>query len=192
MKTFIRPIFIGFAALCLSLSSSFAQKEEQATADGIYKPTSLEAHVTLAGKRLNLPIKALRNALLRDGLILVRNQRVPIQKGKWRAVLEKFNFLGINGDAYVTAPDNLFFKRSQFGKKDRFSAKLGFPLRIKMSGKYKWIPVTVEMRTTLDSTIRDGILVIDAPLNISVLKINASGSLRLTAERKSLLPPGNF
>lgn len=163
--------------------------EERTVADGIYKPTSLEAHVTLGGKRLNLPIKALRNALLRDGLILVRDQRVPIQRTKWAPVLEKFNFLGIKGNAYVTAPDNLVFKRSQAGNQDHFAAKLGSPLRIRMSGRYKWIPVTVEMRTTLDSSIRNGNLVIDAPLNVSVLKINASGRLRLTAERKTLLPP---
>ncbi len=189
MNTFTRSFFMGIAAIGLSVVASHASTEERAVADGIYKPTSLDAHVTLAGKRLKLPINALRDALLRDGVILVRNQRVPIQRTKWRAVLEKFNFLGIKGNAYVTAPENLFFKRSQFGKKDRFTAKLGYPLRIRMSGRYKWIPVTVEMRTTLDSTIRDGSLVIDAPLNVSVLKINASGSLRLTAERKSLLPP---
>lgn len=190
MNSLMQPVFMGIAAICFSLITSHAATEERAVADGIYKPTSLQAHVTLAGKRLNLPIKALRNALLRNGLIVVRDQRIPIHRTKWRAVLEKFNFLGIKGNAYVSAPENLFFKRTQFGKKDRFAAKLAYPLRIKMSGRYKWIPVTVEMRTTLDSTIRDGILVIDAPLNVSVLKINASGSLRLTAERKYFLPPG--
>lgn len=189
MKSFTRPVLIGIAAMGLSLATSPAATEERAVADGIYKPTSLEAHVTLAGKRLKLPIKALRNALLRNGLIVVRDQRIPIQRTKWRAVLEKFNFLGIKGNAYVSAPENLFFKRGRFGKKERFAAKLAYPLRIKMSGRYKWVPVTVEMRTTLDSTIRNGVLVIDAPLNVSVLKINASGSLRLTAERKYFLPP---
>lgn len=190
MDTLLRYVSCGICAFGLSFASSQAQTEPRPTADGIYKPTSLQAHVTLAGKRLNLPVQPLRNALLRNGLILVRNHRVPIQRTKWREVLEKFNFLGINGNAYVTAPENLNFKRSQNGKKDWYAAKLAQPLRIRMSGRYKWVPVTVEMKTSLNSTIRDGNFVIDAPLTVSVLKIKASGSLRLTAERKSLLPPG--
>lgn len=189
MNSCLRHVICGIGAIGLSFACLQAQTNPRPTADGIYKPTLLEAHVTLAGKRLDLPIQPLRNALLRNGLIPVRNHRIPIHKYKWRAVLEKFNFLGINGNAYVTAPENLLFKRNQNGKKDWFSAKLTQPLRIRMSGRYKWIPVTVEMKTSLQSTIRDGHLVIDAPLNVSVLKINASGSLRLRAERKSLLPP---
>jgi hypothetical protein len=190
MNTVMRLFFSGLVAAAVAMPASHAQTERP-TPDGIYKPTELEAHVTLAGKRLNLPIKALRNALLRDGLIVVRDQRVRIQKSKWGPVLEKFNFLGIKGNASVTAPDNLIFKRSQTGKKDRFSAKLPYPLRISMKGRYKWVPVTVRMQTPLNSTIKNETLQIDAPLSVSVLKITATGSLRMTAERKYPLPPTN-
>ena len=175
-------------AMGLSMSASLAQSTPS-TPDGIYKPTQLEAYVTLAGKRLNLPIGTLRSALLKRGLLIVRNQRAPIQKSKWEPVLEKFKFLGIKGNASVSAPDHLVFKRSQSGNRDRFSGKLSKPLRISMKGRYRRLPATVVMRTPLNATIQRDTLRIDAPLSVSVFKITAKGRLRMTAERKAILPP---
>jgi hypothetical protein len=176
------------ATLAFSLASLHAQEEPRPTPDGIYKPTSLEAYVTFAGKRLNLPIRTLRTALLRDGLIPVRDKRIRIQKSKWGPVLEKFNFLGIDGDASVQAPDNLVFKRDTTGADDRFSAQLSYPLHVSMKGRYKWVPATVRMKTPLNSTIKGDNMLIDAPLSITVLHITAKGRLRLTAERKISFP----
>jgi len=188
VTNFLRPLLFGILAIGLSTSAPLAQTPTT-TPDGIYKPTQLEAYVTLAGKRLNLPMATLRSALLKNGLVVVQNNRAPIQKSKWAPVLEKFNFLGINGKASVSASDHLRFKRSQAGKRDRFSGKLSKPLRISMKGRYKRLPVTVVMQTPLNSSIYRDKLRIDAPLSVSVLKITAKGRLRLTAERMTVLPP---
>lgn len=187
----MKPALTACCIACLitfGASSASAQDEPRPTPDGIYKPTSLEAYVTLAGSRLNLPLRSVRTALLRDGLIPIQDKRIRIQKSKWGPVLEKFNFLGIDGNASVNAPDLLVFKRHPNGPDNRFLGQLAYPLQISMSGRYKWVPVTVRMQTPLRSTIKGDTLQIDAPLSVTVLKITATGRLRMTAERKQLLP----
>lgn len=159
-------------------------------ADGFYKASEVEGHVKLAGQRLNLPIRPLRAALLRDGWVIVRDNRIPIRKARWAELLEEFRFKGIDGEATVEAPSDIRFRRD--GK--RWIGRAKKPLVVTQKGKYRKgflsVSVTVKMRTSLPTKVRGDLLRMDAPIEIKALGLTARGSINLTAKRETPpLPP---
>lgn len=187
---YLRLITLCTATLVLGTAFAHAEIKPPAPPNGIYKPTGLEAYVTLAGKRISLPLGSVRDALMREGWIVIYENRIPIKKPKWELVLERMNFLGIKGNASVSAPENLVFRNREGRPESMFFARSAFPMQIRMSGRYKWVPVTVTLRTNLDTTIKGDSFVMDSPLSISVSGVvTAKGRIRLTAERKDVVPP---
>lgn len=154
--------------------------------NGFYKPTELTATVRAAGKTYQLPLGAMRSALLKRGVVPIINRRMPIQREKWGRVLQEFGFLGIRGATQVSGPSELFFKHS----KGVYSGRTSTPLVVKMKGRYKFVPVTMLLSTRLDSRIVDERFIMHAPVRITVLGISLNGHIHLEAKR--MQPPYDF
>jgi hypothetical protein len=151
----------------------------QARADGLYKPTNLTGYVRLAGEKLNLPLTPLRNALLTNGLVPVQGNRIPVKPTKWEPVLESFKFKGIRGKARGSGSTSIRLRPAPRG----FRGSTSDPVTVKMKGRYKFVPVTMTMRTRLQTRIIDGTLTMSSPVEISVLGISMKGSIELTARQ---------
>jgi hypothetical protein len=156
-----------------------AATSAQAPADGLYKPTSLTGYVRLGGEKINLPLAPLRNALLTNGLIPVQGNRLPVNPSKWEPVLEGFKFKGIRGKARGSGPTTLRLTPAHRG----FRGSTSDPVTVKMKGRYKFVPVTMTMRTRLQTRILDGTLTMSSPVEISVIGISMKGSIELTARQ---------
>lgn len=154
--------------------------------NGFYKPTELDGTVRAAGKTYQLPLGALRRALLKRGVVPIIDRRMPIQRDKWGRVLQDFGFLGIRGDTLVNGPSELFFKKTPGG----YSGQTNVPLVVKMKGRYKWLPVTMYLNTRLDSRIDGDRFIMHAPVRITVIGITLKGHIHLEAKR--LEPPYDF
>ena len=164
-------------------SSAVAQISE---ADGFYKPFRLSGSVRAAGKTYQLPFKALRNALLTRGIVPIQDQQLKIHRGKWGRVLQDFGFLGIKGPTSVYGPDDLVLNETRKG----FAGRTRVPLEVKMKGRYKWVPVTMTLKTRLDSKVIGDRFTMDAPIQIKVIGITLNGSIQMEAKR--LKPPFSF
>lgn len=167
-----RGVGAAFSACLLLTSVALADG-----VDGIYKPTRVEGHVRVGGKRVNLPIGALRDALLKKGLVLVRDNRMPIQRAKWGPVLDRMGLFGIRGKTRVSGPD-LVVLRQTGGIHAGRAAK---PLEVKLRGRYKRLPVTMAMNTRLDTTVEGTKLKMNAPLRISVIGLTLKGTIQMDA-----------
>lgn len=169
------------AGLCLVLASATAAA---GGADGFYKPTSLEGSVRFAGRTYELPIKELRKALLEKGVLPIVRNRIPVKRVKWADLVEEFRFKDIKGTAYASGPSNIILQR----RPKKFVGKTNRPLVVKQKGKYKFIPVTLVMRTTFPTEIKDDKLTMVAPVEIRALGLKAKGSIVLKAKKQELPP----
>jgi hypothetical protein len=171
---------------CLIAMLSCPAVAQVSEADGYYKPTRVSGSVRAAGKTYQLPIRALRKALLTRGIVPIKNEQLKIQRGKWGRVLQDFGFLGIEGPTTVSGPDKLVLKK----KKNGFAGKTRVPLAVNMKGRYKWAPVTVTLKTRLDSKVIGDKFIVNAPIEIKVIGIiTLNGSIQMEAKRLKL-PPG--
>ena len=156
----------------------------QERADGIYKPTRITGFVRFGGEKLDLPLAPLRDALLTKGLIPVQGNRIPVNPTKWEPVLEGFRFKGIRGKARGSGPNVIRIAPARRG----FTGSTPSPVTVRMKGRYKFVPVTMTMRTRLQTRIVDGRLTMKSPVTISVLGINMKGSIELNARQLALRP----
>jgi hypothetical protein len=147
--------------------------------DGFYRPTHLDATVRAAGKTYQLPLGAIRRAMLKRGVVPIIDRRLPIQREKWGRVLQDFGFLGIRGKTLVSGPTEMRFRKSPAGH----SARTNVPLVVKMKGRYKRLPVTMYLYTRLDSKIVEDRFIMHAPVRITVLGISLRGHIHLEATR---------
>ncbi len=177
-----RLAFLAYASLLLlsGVSPSFAQ----GAADGFYKPTAVEGYVRLFGKRMALPIQPLRAALLRNGVVPVQDNRIPVQLVKWDEVLEEFRFRGVKGSAEASGPSAIVLREDARG----FSGSCRRPLFVRQRGKVRFIPVTVTMNTNLETKIRGDILSMEAPVTVKALGVSAQGRITLLAEKMDTPP----
>lgn len=176
--------FISCCILCLTALTGPLPAREIPVLPQLYKATSLEGYIKFAGKKFNLPLKSLRGALLKDGYVVVSDNRIPIQKVKWSEVLEKLHFKGIKGGAVTSGPSDVILKKTRLGSRGRAKR----PLVIVQRGKYRFIKVTVTMRTNLETEIIDGKLTMKAPIKVQALGLTANGMITLEAEEKELPP----
>lgn len=153
-------------------------------ADGFYRPTSVTGHVTVLGNKVKLPLGKVGDALLRKGVVVVRSNQVPVQTSKWGAVLENLGLFGIRGRASATGPGRIILRKNRRGYVGRTSV----PITTKIRGRYKRIPVTVTMRTSLDTVVAGETLVIDTPVRITVRGISFNGRLKMEAKRLKMFP----
>lgn len=178
----MKRVFLGFALSVAAVVSAGAGE-----ADGFYKATKVDGHVTLAGQKMRLPIKALRTALLRNGLVVVKHNRIPVRTFRWSEVLEDFRFKGIDGEATASSPSNVVLHKA--GRSFRGRAKR--PLVVTQKGKYRkgWFSVSVKVRmsTNLATVIRpDGTLTMESPVSVSALGLTARGSIILKAKKQEV------
>lgn len=178
MNPLIR-IFLA-SAMALGLASTAMAGD----ADGFYKPTELSGYVRIAGKTLKLPLKELRAALLKNGVVVVQDKRIPVDKVKWAEVMEEFRFKGLDGPASTSSPSSVvLWKRG-----DEFIGRTSTPLIITQKGKVKFITVKARMDTRLDTRIRGDILIMQAPVRISALGVTAKGRITMRATRMPTPP----
>jgi hypothetical protein len=178
MNRFLLTLFFaGFALACSSPALAGG-------ADGIYKPTELSGYVKLGGKKFNLPLKELRAALLDDGVLVIRNNRIPVDKVNWARLMEKFRFKGLKGRATVKSPNQIVLRE----RGDDFIGQTSEPLIITQKGKVKFITVKAKMNTRLVTKIEDDLLEMEAPVTISAFGVTARGRIEMKAKRQPLPP----
>lgn len=153
-------------------------------ADGFYKPTELSGYVKLGGKRLDLPLKELRAALLKNGVVVVKDNRIPVQKVRWARMMERFQFKNLRGPASTISPDHLVLRE----RGDGFIGYTSKPLVITQKGKVKFVTVKAKMNTHLETWIKGDVLTMEAPVRISALGVTAKGKIVMKARRQPLPP----
>jgi hypothetical protein len=153
-------------------------------ADGFYRPTSLQGHVTVLGRQIDLPLGKVRDAMLTNGVVVVRANRMPVRTPRWGRVLENLGLFGIRGYANATGPDKIVLRKNRRG----YAGRTATPVTTKIRGRYKRIPVTITMRTSLETLVVDDTLTIDAPVRISVRGIGFDGRVNMETKRVRLLP----
>lgn len=173
----VRRSLVFSGCLIVMLSSSVVAQISEA--DGFYKPIRVSGSVRAAGKTYQLPLRALRNALLTRGIVPIQDQQLKIHRGKWGQVLQDFGFLGIKGPTSVYGPDDLVLNETRKG----FAGRTRVPLEVKMKGRYKWVPVTMTLKTRLDSKVIGDRFTMDAPIQIKVIGITLTGSIQMEAKR---------
>ena len=170
------------AATLLAMAARSPAREWKA--DGFYKPTSLEGSVKFLGRTYQLPIRELRRALLDKGVLPVQRHRIPVKRVKWEDLVEEFRFRDIGGKAYASGPSNIIIRK----RRNKFVGRTNTPLIVRQKGKYKFVTVTLTMRTTFPTEIKDGKLTMVAPVEIRALGLTAKGSIVLDAEKQELPP----
>lgn len=146
-------------------------------ADGFYKPTSVEGSVRFAGRNYKLPLKSLRRALLEKGVVPVVSNRIPVKHIEWEELVEDFEFRKIDGKATASGPSNIVF--TEQGK--RYVGRTRKPLVVKQKGKYRFVPVTLLMRTHLHTVVKGDNLTMTAPIEIHALGLTSKGFIRMKA-----------
>jgi hypothetical protein len=181
---------ISCCILCLTALTALLPAQEIPEIPVLYKATELEGYITFAGRKMDLPLKPLRAALLKDGYVVVTKNRIPIAKTNWEKVLENLKFKGITGRAVASGPSDVVLTKTRFG----YRGKAKRPLVIVQRGKYHFIKVTVTMRTNLETEIINGNLTIKSPIKVQALGLTANGMITLEAEEKELppFPPFDF
>ncbi len=175
------------AALCVLMVSVFlpvVRAGDVATLPILYQPNALDGYVKFAGKRIDLPVIELRNALLKNGFVVVKDGRIPVQKVKWEKVLEKLHFKGITGGSVASGPSEVILK----GNSQGYQGRTRRPLVIVQRGKIHFVKVTAIMRTNLETKIVDGKLTMTAPVEVKALGLTARGVIRLEATQVELPP----
>lgn len=162
-------------ALCGMLAA--APELRVGGADGFYKPTSVEGSVRFAGRNFKLPLKALRKALLEKGVVPVVSNRIPVKRIEWEDLVEDFEFREIKGKATASGPSNIVFT----GKGERYVGRTRKPLIVRQKGKYRFVPVTLLMRTHLRTVIKGNKLTMTAPIEIHALGLTSRGWIRMEA-----------
>ena len=153
-------------------------------ADGFYRPTSLTGHVTVLGNKVSLPLGKVREAMLRRGLVVVRSNQVPVQTSRWGRVLENLGLFGIRGTASATGPGQIILRKNRLG----YAGRTSEPVTTQIRGRYKRIPVTVTMRTSLETLVADESLIIDAPVRLTVRGLSFDGRIKMEAKRLKVFP----
>lgn len=153
-------------------------------ADGFYKATSLSGTVRVAGKEVKLPLRELRNALLKNGVVVVRDNRIPVRTARWGEVLEELNLFGIDGNASVSGPDRIVLRKNSRG----FAGTANRTLNVSLKGRYKRLPAKVTMRTSLRTKVIGDILKIDTPVEFRVIGLKLNGRITLEAKRMEVPP----
>jgi hypothetical protein len=148
----------------------------------VFKPTSVSGTVNFAGKTYNLPLGKLRETFLRDGLVAVKDKRMPIRVNKWGEVLENFGLFGIHGKATASGPSNIVFKKVA----KRLEGRTASPVTAKVRGKYKIFPIWVSMSSRFETRIKGDTLTMNAPMKMYVRGIKLNGRIRMTAERQEI------
>jgi hypothetical protein len=179
----------ALAALAIFGCAAFSAVARADDSIAFFKPTSVSGTVNFAGRTYNLPLGKLRETLLRDGLVVVQGNRMPIRVNKWGEVLENFGLFGIRGKASASGPGEIVFKK--VGK--RLEGRTASPVTAKVRGRYKIFPIWVSMNSRFDTRIKGDKLIMNAPMAMYVRGIKLNGRIRMTAERKEIdfeLPGG--
>jgi hypothetical protein len=184
MKTRVRRTSLGFLIACVTGSGLCgmpvtAQIPGLGGADGFYKPSSVEGSVRFAGRNYKLPLEALRKALLEKGVVPVVSNKIPVKHFEWEKLIEKFEFRDIDGKATASGPSNIVFTQ----KGERFVGRAKKPLVIRQKGKYRFVTVTLLMRTHLQTEVKGDKLTMSSPIEIKVLGLTSKGSIRMEATK---------
>jgi hypothetical protein len=171
-------LLLHLIALGLAFNSMVAAAE----ADGFYRPTQVSGSVRFAGRTYDLPLGSLREALLTKGIVPVTSNRIPIRPAKWGDVLNEMNLFGIHGKTNVSAPSSIVLHARELD----FAGKAPRPVVVRLKGKYKHLPVTITMSTSLKTTVEGDVLKMNSPLRIKLLGITLNGSIRMVARRMEL------
>jgi hypothetical protein len=153
-------------------------------ADGFYKPISVEGSVRFAGRTFKLPLKALRKALLENGVVPVVANRIPVERIEWEDLVEDFEFRQIKGKATASGPSNIVFTK----KGNRYVGRTKTPLIIEQKGKYRHVPVTLRMRTHLHTVVKGDRLTMTSPIEIRALGLTSKRWIRMEAAKMELPP----
>lgn len=177
-------IAAAFAA-CASLSPAMEVNDSLM----VFKPTSVSGTVNFAGRTYNLPLGKLRETILRDGLVVVQKNRMPIRVNKWGEVLQNFGLFGIRGKASASGPSEIVLKKVG----NRLEGRTKSPVTAKVRGRYKIFPIWVSMKSRFDTRIKGDTLTMNAPMDMYVRGFKLNGRIRMTAERKEISfdLPGN-
>ncbi len=176
--------FLTCCLLCFAAMTALLPAQGVPELPTLYKPTALGGYIKFAGKKIILPLKPLRAALLKDGYVVVTKNRIPIGKANWSKVLEDLKFKGITGSAMASGPSDVVLNKTRRGSRGRAKR----PLIIVQRGKYHFIKVTVTMRTNLETEIIDGRLTIKAPVKVQAIGLTAKGWVTLEAKEEELPP----
>lgn len=149
-------------------------------ADGIYRPTKVSGKFVANGREVSIPSDVIREALLRNGRIVIRDNQMRIYRGQWEGLLEEFNYLGLDGEVSATGPARLVFRPDNGG----FSGRTSTPFQLRLDAELLFRDVSIRMRAHLRGRVEGDTLTLTAPVTIEGFGlVGARGTITLKAER---------
>jgi hypothetical protein len=172
------------AIACITLFaviSVFAAPAAQAAgADGSYRLTRVSGTFVANGQTVDVPTNILSNAMLRDGRIIVKDNKLPIYRAKWGNLFDEFTYAGFTGSLRVTGPSNLVFNRVD----GAFVGQTTQPVKLVMSGEYMGTPISMSMSMTFKAKVVGDTMTITVPVKLNAMGVIAmTGTIKMTAKR---------
>jgi hypothetical protein len=149
-------------------------------ADGIYRPTKVSGNFVANGRQVSIPSDVLREALLRNGRIVIRDNQMRIFRSQWQDLLEEFNYLGLDGEVSATGPARLVFRPGDGG----FTGRTATPFQLRLDADLLFRDVSIRMRANLRGRVEGDTLTLTAPVTLEGFGlVGARGTITLKAER---------
>lgn len=149
-------------------------------ADGVYRPVKVTGNFIANGRQVSVPSDVIREALLKNGRIVIRDNQLRIYRGQWEGLLEEFNYLGLDGDVSVSGPVRLVFQPENGG----FAGRTATPFQLKLDADLLFREVSIRMRANLRGRVEGDTLTLTAPVTVEGFGlVGARGTITLKAER---------
>lgn len=149
-------------------------------ADGVYRPVKVTGNFVANGRQASVPSDVLREALLRNGRIVVRDNQLRIYRGQWQGLLEEFNYLDVGGEVSASGPARLVFQPAKSG----FAGRTATPFQLKLDADLLFREVSIRMRANLRGRVEGDKLTLTAPVTLDGIGlVGARGTITLEAER---------
>lgn len=166
----------SFAALTLIAAPS----AQAGGADGTYRLTKVTGTFVANGQTVSVPKDILKNALLRDGRIIVRDNKIPIYRSKWEQLMDQFSYAGFTGTVNVSGPSNLTLKPVD----GTFVGKTTTPVKLSVSGDYMGTPINMTMSMTFKGKVVGNTMTITVPVTINAMGMSImTGTIKMVATR---------
>ena len=180
IRRFRLPGFCRAAVLAVLAATVATPALMAGGADGIYRPTKVTGKFVANGREVSVPSEVLREALLRNGRIVIRDNQMRIYRSQWEGLLEEFNYFGLDGDVSVSGPSRLVFRPADGG----FAGRTNTAFQLKLDADLLFREVSIRMRANLRGRVEGDTLTLTAPVRLEGFGlVGARGTITLKAKR---------
>lgn len=157
-----------------------APSAQAAGADGSYRLTRVSGTFVANGQTIDIPNQILTNALLKNGRIVVTDNKIPIYRTKWQTLLDEFNYLGFSGTVQVSGPSNLVLNPVD----GAFVGSTTKPVKLSLSGDYNGTPISLLMKMNFRAKVIGNTMTATIPITLTAMGVvDMKGTVKIVAKR---------